>query len=279
MLYRGSKVFFFIETNELGDSLWIIFHISPYNICCGHLTEAILMSTHNICFYGELSKSTVMLLSFQTDRSSQCRSRSDCSWRSSMIKVYTVFRSSMISVYTVFRNSMIRVYTVFRCSMIRVYTVFRSSMIRVYTVFRSSMIRVYTVFRSSMIRVYTVFRSSMIRVYTVFRSSMIRVYTVLNPFISKLWPTMTFCTPEYHNFSMPKLYSPIRNSQNSLLGFVDSSGFFRLLILFLKLDQTGSIAGWTGWKNVLLPWSWDNLSVETACTTFLQKTTHTVKNN
>ena len=37
---------------------------SPWrNICCGCLDEAILMSTHNICFYGELTKINLQLSS------------------------------------------------------------------------------------------------------------------------------------------------------------------------------------------------------------------------
>ena len=50
----------------LNDAFAILFSDCPYkNICCGHsfelprLVEAIQMSSHNICFYKELYKSTL----------------------------------------------------------------------------------------------------------------------------------------------------------------------------------------------------------------------------
>ena len=84
--------------------LWVLIRItSAKHMLWVLISKAILMSTHNICFYGEITKFipklsslsacftvTVIFLSFRTDRPGQTVQRS------SLIRVYTVCNSLCI---------------------------------------------------------------------------------------------------------------------------------------------------------------------------------------
>ena len=55
IIIKYTPYLFFCDSSYDKVDIWVSFHqILKKNICCRYSVEAILISAHNICFYGEI---------------------------------------------------------------------------------------------------------------------------------------------------------------------------------------------------------------------------------